>query len=291
VIVGVGTPPNRTEELKTEPTVVIPDGIKTWDTEGRIKLAGTTTAVAVEVSEVPTAFVADTLNVYFKPFVKVFAKVQANGVGNGTFNVHVNAGLIGTPFSSYASTSYLVIAEPPVFGSVKLTVADPFPADATTFVGVEGLPTGVTAVEATDGPELPTPFLAIAVNVYGVPLLKPDISHPALGFVVTHVNPPGDEVTIYSTIADPPLSVGAVNVTVAFPGAVDAPVTLVGATEIVAGVTAIDAVEESDVYAPLFAWTANVTAVPLASPETVQAKGLGKVGVSTHICPVEAVTV
>jgi hypothetical protein len=57
---------------------------------------------------------------------------------------------------------------------------------------------------------------------------------------------------VYSTIADPPLSVGAVKVTVAFPGAVDVAVTEVGAMEIVAGVTAIVAVEESDVYAPLF---------------------------------------
>jgi len=214
---------------------------------GGIKLSGVIATVAVDVSELPITFDAETLNVYFKPLVKVPSNLQANGVGNGTFNVQVNAGLKGTPFSSNASTSYLVIADPPVLGAVKLIVADAFEGVATIFVGVEGLPTGVTAAEGNEGGELPTPFFATTVNVYGMPLVRPVISQPFAGFVVTHVRPPGAEVTMYSTIADPPLSVGAVKVTVAFPGAVDVAVTEVGAAEIVAGVTAIVAVEESDV--------------------------------------------
>jgi hypothetical protein len=103
--------------------------------------------------------------VYFKPLVKELLNVHANGVGNGTFKVQVNAGLIGTPFSSNASTSYRVIAEPPLFGAVKLTVAEAFPADATIFVGVEGLPTGVTAADGVELTEFPTEFFATAVNV------------------------------------------------------------------------------------------------------------------------------
>jgi hypothetical protein len=63
------------------------------------------TDVAVEESEVPIVFVADTLNVYGKPLARELANVQASGVGKGTFNVQVNAGVIGTPFWSYASTS------------------------------------------------------------------------------------------------------------------------------------------------------------------------------------------
>jgi hypothetical protein len=95
----------------------------------------------------------------------------------------------------------------------------------------------------------------------------------------------------YSVIADPPLEAGAVKVIVAFPGSLEVPITPVGAPGTVAGVTAIVAVEESDVYAPLLAWTANVTAVPLVNPLTVQPNGSGKVGVITHVWPVEAVTV
>jgi hypothetical protein len=117
------------------------------------------------VSELPTAFDAETLNVYFRPFVKEFAKVHANGVGNRTFKVQLKDGLKGTPFSSNASTSYRVIAEPPLFGAVKLTVAEAFPADATMFVGVEGLPTGVTAADGVELAEFPTEFRATAVNM------------------------------------------------------------------------------------------------------------------------------
>jgi hypothetical protein len=91
--------------------------------------------------------------------------VQASGVGNGTFKVQVIAGLKGTPFSSKASMSYCVIGDPPVFGAVKLTVADALEAEATTLVGVEGLPTGVTAADGVELAEFPTEFLATTVNV------------------------------------------------------------------------------------------------------------------------------
>jgi hypothetical protein len=121
--------------------------------------------VAVEVSEDPIRLVAETLNVYCNPLVKELVNVQASGVGKGIFNVQVKDGLNGTPFSSKASTSYLVIGDPPVLGAVKLTVAEAFPADATIFVGVEGLPTGVTVADGVELAELPTEFLATAVNV------------------------------------------------------------------------------------------------------------------------------
>jgi hypothetical protein len=49
------------------------------------------------------------------------------------------------------------------------------------------------------------------------------------------------------------LEAGTVKVIVAFPGSLEVPVTPVGAPGTVAGVTAIVAVDESDVYAPLFA--------------------------------------
>jgi hypothetical protein len=43
--------------------------------------------------------------------------------------------------------------------------------------------------------EFPTEFLATALNVYAVPFVNPITSHPVLGFAVTHVNPPGEDVT------------------------------------------------------------------------------------------------
>lgn len=104
-MVGVGTPPNKTEEVRTEPIVVSPVGVKTCATDGAMRFAGVISEVAVEESEVPIVLVAETLNVYFRPFTKEFANVQIRGVGKGTFKVQVNAGLIATPYSSYASTS------------------------------------------------------------------------------------------------------------------------------------------------------------------------------------------
>jgi hypothetical protein len=175
------------------------------------------------------------------------------------------------------------MADPPLFGAVKLTVADPFPAEAVTFVGVDGLPTGVTALEAADAAELPRTFWATALNVYGVPLVNPDTSQPAVGSVVVQVNPPGDEVTTYPVIADPPVLVDAVNVTVALLGEVVVAVTRLGAPGTVAGVTTDVAVDVSDVYAPLFARTVKVTSVPLVRPVTVQPSGVGKVGVITQV--------
>jgi hypothetical protein len=76
------------------------------------------------------------------------------------------------------------------------------------------------------------------------------------------------------------------------PGALELAVNPVGAPGTVAGVTAIVAVEVSDVYAPLFARTVKVTAVPLVKLFVkLQINGFGKVGVITHVWPVEAVTV
>lgn len=66
---------------------------------------------------------------------------------------------------------------------------------------------------------------------------------------------------------------------------------VVGASGALAGVIAIEAVEVSDVYAPLLARTVNVTAVPFVSPETLHTKGFGKAGVIVQVWPLEAVTV
>jgi hypothetical protein len=74
--------------------------VRICSTVGEIRLAGVITAVAVEESEAPITLVAETLNEYFNPLVRVFANVHASDVWKGAFNVQVNAGLIGTPFSS-----------------------------------------------------------------------------------------------------------------------------------------------------------------------------------------------
>jgi hypothetical protein len=71
------------------------------------------------------------------------------------------------------------------------------------------------------------------------------------------VNPPGDEVTVYPVIWDPPLEAGAVQVTVAWALPAVA-VTAVGAPGGPRGVTALEAVEAGPVPAALLAVTVKV---------------------------------
>jgi hypothetical protein len=58
-------------------------------------------------------------------------------------------------------------------GAVQLTVADAFPAVAVTPLGAAGTVAGVTAEEAADSGPVPTALVAMTVNVYAVPLVRP----------------------------------------------------------------------------------------------------------------------
>jgi hypothetical protein len=49
------------------------------------------------------------------------------------------------------------------------------PTDAATLVGASGTVAGVTEFDAADAVLVPTELVAVTVNVYGVPLLKPVI--------------------------------------------------------------------------------------------------------------------
>jgi hypothetical protein len=60
------------------------------------------------------------------------------------------------------------------------------------------------------------------------------------------VNEPGDDVTVNPVSADPPVTEGAVYETVAAPDDVTAAETEVGGFGTVAGVTALEAVEATD---------------------------------------------
>ena len=63
-------------------------------------------------------------------------------------------------------TVYPVITLPPVLdGATKATLAVAFPAVATTLVGAPGTVAGVTAADAAEATELPTPLVATTVNV------------------------------------------------------------------------------------------------------------------------------
>jgi hypothetical protein len=87
------------------------------------------------------------------------------------------------------------MGEPPSeAGGVKVTVAWALPAVALTPVGAPGGTKGVTLFEGVDAGPVPSPLVAVTVNVYAVPFVSPftviGLDAPVLPI------PPGLDVTV-----------------------------------------------------------------------------------------------
>ena len=170
---------------------------------------------------------------------------------------------------------YVVIAEPPLdAGAVNATVADVGPAAATAPIpGTPGGPRMVTGADGADGAEVPAAFVAVTVNVYGVPAVSPvTVIVPEPAWDTVPVKEPVSEVAVYLVIAEPPLDAGNVNATVADvdvdPAAATAP--MVGAPGTVTGVTGAEGADTAEVPPAFVAVTVNVYAVPFDRPVTSQ---------------------
>ena len=153
-------------------------------------------------------------------------------------------------------TVYEVILDPPLFpGAEKVIVAWPLPRVAVPIVGASGVVAGVTALDALDALLVPAAFVAVTVNVYVVPFVRPVMTigeDPA-----DAVNPPGLDVTVYEVILDPPLFPGAEKVIVATPLlAVATPI--VGASGTFDGMTILLGDDAFPVPAAFVAVTVNV---------------------------------
>src|SRR5438874_1726182 len=113
------------------------------------------------------------------------------------------------------SSRYPVMALPPVSaGACQETVVERMAESiALTAAGGSGVPSGVTEFETADSALSPAPLVACTVNVYDVPLVSPvtvtglELPEPVFA--------PGVEVTVYETMASPPVETGAVKLTVA----------------------------------------------------------------------------
>jgi hypothetical protein len=88
--------------------------------------------------------------------------------------------------------------------------------------------TGVTELDAADAFEdAPYEVVALTVNVYAVPVVKP---FTVIGEVVeVPVIPPGEEVAIYVTVPPLPVYAGGVNSTLILVALVEVTVPTVGA--------------------------------------------------------------
>ncbi len=77
---------------------------------------------------------------------------------------------------------------------MNVIVAWPLPAVAVPMVGASGARAGVTALLVAETVLVPTPFVAVTVNVYVTPLTRPVTVIGELPPVA--VNPPVFEVTV-----------------------------------------------------------------------------------------------
>jgi hypothetical protein len=116
--------------------------------------------------------------------------------------------------------------------------------------------TGLTLFEAVEAGPVPAALVAVTANVYAVPLARP-VTTIVVAPVVLAMMLPGEEVTVYAVIAEPPFDDGAVQLTVACPLPAVA-VTPVGAPGMVAGLTAFEAADAGPMPAAFVAVTVNV---------------------------------
>ena len=130
----------------------------------------------------PTALLARTLQVYAVPLVR-------------PTTVMGDAGPLALTPPGADVTVYDVIAEPPVdAGGVNVTVACALPAVALPIVGAPGTAAGVTLLEGAEAGPVPTAFVAVTVNVYAVPLVRPLTMRGEPRPLA--VKPPGEDVAV-----------------------------------------------------------------------------------------------
>lgn len=82
-----------------------------------------------------------------------------------------------------------MIGAPFAAGAVHATVTFPVPEVTDTPVGALGAPAGVIVADGADSAEIPTPLVAVALNVYSEPLVRPETLQVVAGEVIVHVFP------------------------------------------------------------------------------------------------------
>jgi hypothetical protein len=122
---------------------------------------------------------------------------------------------------------------------------------AITEVGAPGGAAGTAAPEAAEATDVPSAFVAVTVNVYDVPLVRPATVHEV--DEVVHVFDPGEDVTVYPVIVDIPSSAGAVHVTTDWALPFEVAETPVGGSGTDA--TAVTVTSDDGLPAPLMPFT------------------------------------
>lgn len=86
------------------------------------------------------------------------------------------------------------MGEPFAEGASQLTVALWSPSTATTELGAAGASAGETALLDGDAADTPIAFVAVTVNEYEVPFVRPETTQ--VSPLLVQVKPPGVDVTV-----------------------------------------------------------------------------------------------
>jgi hypothetical protein len=220
---------------------------------------GIADADATDAGPAPFAFVAVTVHVYVLPFVRP-------ATTSGDAAPLADPGV--PPFADEQFAVKLVIALPPSNGGANETVSCALPDATTGWAGASGTRFGTAATDAGDAGPVPLAFVAVSVQEYDLPFVRPSTSIGDAGPPADPGAPPFDEtqVTSYSVIALPPSS-GATNETEisSSPGAT---VGRAGADGTVLGTTAPDAGDAAPVPLAFVAFTVHVYNLPFVKPLT-----------------------
>ena len=161
-----------------------------------------------------------------------------------------------------------MIALPPSFGAVKLTVICAFPDATVGCAGVAGTVLGTAGAEAGDGVPSPLAFVAMTVHVYVFPFVSPPTTRGEPAPLADPAAPPFDDTqfAVNFVIALPP-SFGAVNDTpiCALAATTDG---CAGAAGTVLGTTACETGDAEPAPFAFVAVTVHVYDFPFVSPPT-----------------------
>jgi len=204
---------------------------------------GVTTADGADAAEVPPALVAVTVNVYAVPFVKPDTTHEPNAP---PIVQVAPPGDASTVCDVAGHTSNATLTD---------TLTAPSPTTTPATAGTFGFAIGVTDADGSDAAEVPPAFVAVAVNVYAVPLVRPDTTHEPEAPTIVHVAPPGDATTVCDVAGH--TSIASVTDTLAAPSLM----TTLGAAGVLGraiGVADADAGDAADVPPAFVAVAVNV---------------------------------
>jgi len=256
VYMVIGAPPSVTGAVH----VTIDELSLAEEPETPVGAPGTVdgTAPAEEPTEVPLPFVAVTVNTYLVPFVR-------------PRTVQVKSPVVVQVFAPGDDVTVYPVIEAPPFetGAAQETTDLPSAYEvALTRVGEPATIDGRASAEALEAILVPRAFVAVTVNVYSVPFVKPTTAQ-VIAELLVQVFAPGEEVTKYEVTTAPPV-LGSNQETTAWPFSNEVAVTPAGADGTVEGTTALDEMEATERPLAFVAVTENVYGVPLVKPTTVQ---------------------